>query len=31
VNTSVSSAIAVAQHIVADKPGVHIVFFDRIG
>lgn len=31
VNTSVASAIAVAQQIVVDKPGIHIVFFDRTG
>lgn len=31
VNTSVASAIAVAQQIVADKPGIHVVFFDRTG
>jgi hypothetical protein len=31
VNTTVASAIAVAQQIVADMPGIHVVFFDRTG
>ena len=31
VNTTVASAIAVALQITADKPGIHIVFFDRTG
>jgi hypothetical protein len=31
VNTTVASAIAVAQQIAIDSPGVHIVFFDRTG
>jgi len=31
VNTTVASAIAVAQQIAVDTPGIHIVFFDRTG
>ena len=31
VNTTMTSAIAVAQRIAADQPGIHIVFFDRSG
>ena len=31
VNTTVASAINVAQQIAADMPGIHIVFFDRTG
>lgn len=31
VNTTITSAIAVAQRIAADQPGIHIVFFDRTG
>lgn len=31
VNTTVASAIAVAQQIAADTPGIHIIFFDRAG
>jgi hypothetical protein len=31
VNTTIASAVTVAQQIAADTPGVHIVFFDRTG
>ena len=31
VNTTVASAVAVAQQIAVDEPGIHIVFFDRTG
>ena len=31
VNTTVASAMAVAQQLAADMPGIHIVFFDRTG